>query len=118
MEGVDINKDKDKEMPHYRTPMSVKMDILTKEGFDTEFQITRQGLKALKTGKIYKPEELKIIEHFRFEGISDPDDMAVMYVVVANDGSKGTVVDAFGLYANEDLLSFMNKVEDQTVKNL
>jgi hypothetical protein len=41
-----------------------------------------------------------------------------MYVVVTNDGLKGTIVDAFGLYANEDLLSFMNKVEDQTVKNL
>jgi hypothetical protein len=114
----EVNRDKDKEMPHYRTPMSVKMDILTKEGFDTEFQISEEGLKALKTGKIYLPDELKIVEHFRFEGISDSDDMAVMYVVVTNDGLKGTIVDAFGLYANEDLLSFMNKVEDQTVKNL
>jgi hypothetical protein len=114
----DINKDKDMEMPHYRTPLSVKMDVLTKEGFDTEFQISKEGLKALNTGKVYKPEELKILKHFRFEGISDPDDMAVMYVVEANDGSKGTVVDAFGVYANEDLLSFMNKIEDQTVKNL
>jgi hypothetical protein len=114
----DVNMEKDKEMPHYRTPMSVKMDLLTKEGFDTEFQITSEGLKAIKWGKVYQPNELKIVEHFRFEGISDPDDMAVMYVVTTNDGLKGTVVDAFGLYANEELLSFMNKVEDQTVKNL
>jgi hypothetical protein len=114
----DLNKDKDKEMPHYRTPLSVKMDVLTKEGFDTEFQITPEGLKSLNTGRLYQPGDLKIAEHFRFEGISDPDDMAVMYVIVTDAGEKGTVVDAFGLYANEELLSFMNKVEDQTVKNL
>jgi hypothetical protein len=111
-------EDKDKSMPHYRTPLSVKMDVLAKEGFDREFQITKEGLKELKSGKIYKSQDLKIVEHFRFEGISDPDDMAVMYAIITNDGLKGTIVDAFGLYANEELLTFMNMVEDQTIRNL
>jgi hypothetical protein len=61
---------------------------------------------------------LKILEHFRYEGITNPDDEAVMYVVETNDGLKGIIVDAFGIYANSELADFMKKVEDLTVKNI
>ena len=88
----EINGKKEKGMPHYRTPLSVKMDELAKAGYQTEFQITDNGLKSLRNGKLYQPEELKIVEHFRFEGISDPDDMAVMYAVITNDGQKDELI--------------------------
>lgn len=48
-------------------------------------------------------QELSIEEHHRFEGISDPDDMSVLYAVEASDGTRGTIVDVFGVYANPEL---------------
>jgi hypothetical protein len=116
--NMDEGKPADKGMPHYRTPMAVKTEALREKGFTEEFQICQEGLKALNSGKIYQPQDLKIQEHFRFEGISDPDDMAVMYVVKTNDGLKGTIIDAFGLYANPELSEFMKEVEDFTVRNV
>lgn len=110
--------EKDKAMPHYRTPMAIRTEVLQEKGFTEEFQITAQGLKALNTGKIYQPQDLKILEHFRFEGITDPDDEAVLYVIETKDGLKGTIVDAYGIYANPELAEFMKKVEDLTVKNM
>jgi hypothetical protein len=110
--------EKEKEMPHYRTPMTINTEVLQEKGFNEEFQIAGEGLKALSSGKIYQPQDLKILEHFRYEGITNPDDEAVMYVVETNDGLKGIIVDAFGIYANSELADFMKKVEDLTVKNI
>jgi hypothetical protein len=39
-------------------------------------------------------------EFHRFEGTSDPDDMAVVYALEASDGTRGTLTDAFGTYAD------------------
>ncbi|HYB42610.1 MAG TPA: hypothetical protein VEL75_12605 [Candidatus Methylomirabilis sp.] len=41
-----------------------------------------------------------IREFHRFEGISDPDDMAIVYAVESRSGVKGTLADAFGVYAD------------------
>jgi hypothetical protein len=51
------------------------------------------------------------VEHDRFEGASDPDDMSVVYAMESDDGLKGVIADAFGLYANPDLGVFLEKVK-------
>ncbi len=47
---------------------------------------------------------------YRFEGISDPDDMAIVYAVESRSGLRGTLVDAFGTYANPALGAFFRDV--------
>ncbi|WMJ71576.1 hypothetical protein RCC89_00095 [Cytophagaceae bacterium ABcell3] len=100
---------KETNMPHSRTPMSLKIDALTKKGYDKEFHITEEGLVCYETGDTFSPEDVNIIEKLRFEGISDPDDMAIVYIIETKNGLKGTVVDAFGLYSDDKLISFMGK---------
>jgi len=112
------NTGKDTEMPHYRTPLTYRIECLCGQGYDSEFQITDEGLKDLKTGEVFQPGEIKIVEHQRFEGISDPDDMAILYVIQTKSGAKGTVVDAFGTYGDGNLMAFMNQIEDKTVDNI
>ena len=63
------------------------------------------------SGKTFKADELTIVEHYRFEGASDPDDMSVVYAIESNDGLKGIVADAFGLYANPNLGGVLEKVK-------
>ena len=36
--------------------------------------------------------------------------MAVLYVIEANDGTRGTIADAFGPQANPDLGAFLKNV--------
>ena len=41
-----------------------------------------------------------IREYHRFEGASDPDDMAILYAILSKCGLRGTLADAFGVYAD------------------
>lgn len=53
------------------------------------------------------------MKHYRFEGISDPDDMSVVYAIESGDGTRGIIGDAFGVYANPELGGFLNNVAIQ-----
>ena len=35
----------------------------------------------------------------RFEGMSSTDDNSILYAISSKDGIKGTLVDAYGVYA-------------------
>lgn len=109
---------KDEKMPHSRTPLTYKIECLARAGYTNDFQMCEEGLKCLNTGDVFQPGDLHITEHQRFEGITNPEDMAILYVVETNSGLKGTIVDAFGIYADADLMGFMKQVEDRTVQNI
>src|SRR3989454_1325822 len=40
------------------------------------------------SGKTFAAQQLMIVEHHRFEGASDPDDMSVVYGIEATDGDR------------------------------
>ena len=85
---------------------------MVEKGFTDQFQATEEGLKSVDTGRVYAPSEIKVHDFFRFEGISDPDDMSILYVIETADGQKGTLIDAYGLYADDNIGRFMLEVED------
>ncbi len=82
------------------------------EGYTDDFKATDDGLKSLRTDKVYTPEEVNIVNFFRFEGASDPDDMSILYVIEGKDGIKGTLVDAYGPYASPEVNQFVLAVEN------
>ena len=76
------------------------LEQLARRGFRDAFRVVNRSLQVLTTGKILQPKELVIREVYRFEGVSDPDDMAVVYAIGSTAGVQGTLVDAFGVYAD------------------
>ena len=38
-------------------------------------------------------------EYHRFEGASNPSDNSIVYAIHSNDGVKGVLVDAYGMYS-------------------
>jgi hypothetical protein len=109
---------KETDMPHNTTPLLFKMKALKDIGYTQEYQISEKGLTNLNTGKIFQPAQIKIMDRFRYEGISDPQDMAILYTLVATNGEKGLIIDAFGPYGNQDLMDFIKQVKDQTISFL
>lgn len=87
------------------------LEKMLEEGYTEDFKAVEEGLKALRTEKIYQPDQVKIVNFFRFEGISDPDDMSILYVLETNDGLKGTLIDAYGPYASPEVNQFIVEVE-------
>lgn len=98
------------QIPHMKS-LALCLNKMVLEGFSDDFKMAHNGLKSLKTEKVYQPEEINVVNFFRFEGQSDPDDNTIMYAIETTDGLKGTLVDAYGAYADKDLAEFMKHVE-------
>ena len=97
-------------MPYMKSLATCVNRMIT-DGYTEDFRITEQGLESINKQKSYSPEQIQIVNFFRFEGISKPDDNAVLYVIETNDGTKGTLIDAYGMYNDARIGRFMKDVE-------
>ena len=93
------------------TTMTEAIQELKKRGFTANFEFLDKAFRDVGSGRTFKAEELTIVEHYRFEGVSDPDDMSVVYAIEVDGGPKGIIADAYGLYANPNLGGFLEKVK-------
>jgi hypothetical protein len=93
------------------TNMVEAIQELKKRGFTSNFEFLNQAFRDVDSGRTFKADELTIVEHYRFEGASDPDDMSVVYAIEVDGGPKGIIADAYGLYANPNLGVFLEKVK-------
>ncbi|HVZ24742.1 MAG TPA: hypothetical protein VG842_01740, partial [Sediminibacterium sp.] len=88
-------------MPAYDNLLEALAD-LKKRGFTTDFNLTASHLQCSLTGLTLSPDAFEIVEHYRFEANTDPDDASVLYAIQATDGSlRGTLVNAYGTYSDE-----------------
>jgi hypothetical protein len=92
------------------TSLDAAIQELKKRGFTANFEFLDRAFRDVDSGRTFKAEDLTIMEHYRFEGASDPDDMSVVYAVESDDGTRGIIADAFGTYANPQLGGFLNNV--------
>ncbi|WHZ24604.1 MAG: hypothetical protein OJF47_003716 [Nitrospira sp.] len=92
------------------TNMTEAIQDLRKRGFVANFEFLDQEFRDVESEKTFTADELTILEHYRFEGASDPEDMAVVYAIESQDGTRGIIADAFGVYANPQLGEFLNSV--------
>jgi hypothetical protein len=104
----------------YMAPEITCLDDIIKKGFTDNFKLSGSSLICLDNGKNYSPEQISVVNFYRFEGASDPDDMSIIFVIETEDGRKGTLVDAYGFYADREIGNFMRKVENfrkQTIRD-
>ncbi len=86
--------------------------LLREKGFKEDLEVDENGLYVMgHKEKYYKPAEVHIVSVIRFEGASDPGDMAALYLAELADGTKGQLVDAYGVYANKQVGEFLKKCE-------
>jgi hypothetical protein len=88
------------------------LNSLLASGFETQFKVTTAGLKSLKTERLFQPEDVRVLNFYRFEGESDPADNSILYAIETSDGERGTLTDAFGPYADANVTRFMQQVEE------
>jgi hypothetical protein len=76
------------------------LDELARRGFRANFGVRGNTVQVVNSGKAFKADELAIREYHRFEGVSDPSDMSIVYAIESRDGTRGVLVDAFGVYSD------------------
>jgi hypothetical protein len=95
----------------HMTDLDKCLHKLEGEGYSDQYKVEGEKLIDLTNNKKYKPKDVKAVNFYRFEGISDPDDMSILYAIETSDGRKGTLVDAYGMYSDDETGKFMNKIE-------
>ena len=104
----------DKGTPVDHASEAAAVEALHHRGFTAEFVIENGGLRVAGTDRRLRPEEVSIRDYYRFEGTSDPSDESVIYAVEARDGTKGTLVDAFGTYADPLIANVIDRMRVRT----
>ncbi len=81
-------------------------------GYTENFRMIDKGLATEDEKSVYTPEEIRITNFYRFEGNSNPDDNSILYLIETDDRKRGTLVDAYGVYADTLISNFVRRVED------
>ena len=93
--------------PSEMNTLSQILEKMRQKGIDNEIKMTDHGkMQGVGLNKIYNPQDLTIIKTYRFEGMSDPGDNSVIYVIEDKDGQIGYILDAYGMYSDHDGTSF------------
>jgi hypothetical protein len=95
----------------HMTDLEKCMNKLEAEGYTDQYRVEKGKLVDLTNQKKYKAKDVKAVNFFRFEGITNPEDMSILYAIETSDGRKGTLVDAYGMYSDDDTGAFMQDVE-------
>lgn len=98
-------------MKEYRDPLTEKLAELEQQGYKADFKLEDDKLHVIGGEQSFSADQLSIVEDFRFEGESNPDDMSILYAIEANDGTKGTVAHAYGPDADDEISEFMKGVK-------
>jgi len=90
--------------------LSEVMAQRSREGFTEHFAVRGDQLLGLDSGTRFDADEVVIRGFDRFEGVSDPDDEEIVYAIETVTGLRGTLTDAFGVYASPVIGAFLGRI--------
>jgi hypothetical protein len=93
------------------TSLAECLEYLAEKGFTEQFRVEEGKLVASTDDNTYGPEQVKAVNFYRFEGNSNPDDTSILYAIETNDDRKGTLTDAYGMYADPEVGEFVQAME-------
>lgn len=94
-------------MKGYDTLLEALKD-LQRRGYTYDFNLKNHCVACTSLKIEMQPEYFNVDEVHRFEGMSSTDDNSILYAISSKDGIKGTLVDAYGIYA-ENISEEMRK---------
>jgi hypothetical protein len=92
--------------------LSETINGLKKEGYDLDFNIKEDCLVCHQISTSLSPDDFEIDKVYRFEGESNPDDSSILYAISSPLlGVKGTLVNAYGIYADAGSSKLVEKLK-------
>ena len=98
--------------------MTEALAALEKKGYTCNFNLLSDGLEHKTEEEVIKlsPGEFDITEVHRFEGMTNPSDNSILYAIESEGGLKGTLVNAYGTYADALSSEMIKKLDTRHVK--
>jgi hypothetical protein len=85
-------------MKNYNSLLEAVTD-LRNNGYSEDFNLQPHCIECATLKLQWEPEKFTIDEFYRFEGMSNPDDSSIIFAISSEEGIKGTLIDAYGMYA-------------------
>lgn len=79
------------------------------QGYIENLKFVSTGLATDKEEKYYSPSDVRITDFFRFDGESDPQHNAILYLIEASDRKKGILVDAQSTSSDANVSDFIRE---------
>lgn len=99
--------------PHPMETLQHALERLQRAGYRVALEATDAGFRERDGGGLHAPEDLVISEIVRFEGVSDPDDEAVLFALRAREGAlRATFVSSFGPNTEPVAAELMRRLGD------
>ncbi|KAF2518066.1 hypothetical protein [Flavobacterium foetidum] len=80
------------------------------EGYTSNFLFENGCLIDSETNYAYQPDEIYIVANHRYEGMSNPDDMSILYVIETKDQIRGTHLIGYGPTADLEEAEFFKDI--------
>lgn len=82
--------------------LSQTINGLKEDGYDLDFNIHEERLVCSYTKTSLTPDEFEIDKIYRFEGMTNPEDQAILYAISSPKfGVKGVLVNGYGPTSDE-----------------
>ncbi|MBK6265390.1 hypothetical protein JKA74_10110 [Marivirga sp. S37H4] len=91
--------------------ISQRLEEIKSDGYTVDFQFDESEGVLKSDSNQYTADKIEIVNEFRFEGPSNPDDMSILYLIQTNDGTKGSIVDGYGISGSPELAEFLMKAD-------
>jgi len=91
--------------------LSQAINALKGAGYTNDFNLHPEWIECAPLNVKFRPEEFHVDEVHRFEGMTNPDDSSVLYAVSSTSGTKGLLVDAYGVYAESISAEMIKKLQ-------
>lgn len=76
--------------------LSVAIEDLKNKGYTEDFTLIAEGIESKNLKREWKAGDLEVIDYYRFEGMSNPGDNTILYLIETNEGNKGLLLDVYG----------------------
>src|SRR6056297_316475 len=87
------------------------------KGYINSYRI-QEGMLVNADAKLnYSPKDVYIVAEHRFEGMSNPSDMSILYVIETKDGSKRTVLANYSPASSTTMAEFFNSIPKDNISD-
>ncbi len=88
-------------MKDYGTLSQAINKLKLEEGYEHDFNLMDEKIEIKTKNETYSVEEFDVDKVLRFEGMSNPDDNAILYAITTTSGRKGVLVDGYGISSGQ-----------------
>lgn len=96
-------------MKDYGTLSQAINKLKTEEGYIYDFNLIDDHLTVSEKEK-YQNDEFEVDKILRFEGMSNPDDNAILYAITTKNLKKGILIDGYGISGGQISKELLGKL--------